>query len=141
MICPFCNSDQTFVSNSRSTGQNTQIWRRRKCLKCLSVFTTHEKIDLSSIIVIKSDNRHQKFSKNKLYSSIYNAVIGEKKIDRGTASEITNKIMEKVELKIILLKTKTITTKQIKKIVLEILKKDYPSSYLRYLAYFQVHDK
>jgi len=136
MICPLCGSDQLTVTNSRSTKGDTQIWRRRNCLKCGFVFTTHEMIDLSHLIVIKRSGRKVKFSRAKLYSGIYHAVVGAKKIDRGDAGELAEKIMGEIEKIIIKLKKKKIGTKEIKKIVLDYLKNRYRGHYLRYLAYF-----
>ena len=83
MICPFCSSNQISVTNSRPTNKGTQIWRRRKCLKCQEIFTTREKIDISYVVVEKRDGRRVEYSHPKLYSGIYHSFVGRKKIDRG----------------------------------------------------------
>ena len=136
MICPKCGGDQVITTNSRPTQKMTQTWRRKKCLKCNFIFTTHEKIDLSQITVIKKDGRRVKFSRAKLYSGIYQAVAGAKKFDRGKAGVLAEKITEEIEKIIILRKDEIIESQKIYKLVLDYLKKNYRGHYLRYLAYF-----
>ena len=136
MKCPFCDSDQLVVTNSRPTNSEMEIWRRRKCLRCGGLLTTHEKIDLSYITIVKRSGKHTKYNRAKLYSSIYHAISATKKIDRGTAGDISEKIMEKVEKDIVKLKEKVLSTKNIFEITSAVLKKNYPNSWLRYVAYF-----
>jgi len=137
MYCPFCQSDQVIVSNSRPTNKNTQIWRRRKCLKCGNVFTAREKIDISYIIVEKRDHRHVKFSYLKLYSGIYNALANRKRSDQGQSAAIAEEITQKVEEILITQKIKKIKTRDIAKLVVKTLSKKYPDGALLYFAYFK----
>lgn len=136
MKCPFCDSDQLIVTNSRPTKGELEIWRRRKCLHCGGLITTHEKIDLSYITVIKRSGKRVKYNRAKLYSGIYHAVSATKKLDRGTAGDISEKLMQIIEKKLVGLKVKDISTENIFKITTQVLKESYPDSYLRYLAYF-----
>ncbi len=136
MICPFCHSDQLIVTNSRPTGGGLEIWRRRKCLKCRGVITTHEKIDLSCIVVIKRSGKRVKYNRAKLYSGIYHAIANTKKLDRGTAGDLAEKVMRDIEKNIVSLKVREIKSTEILKIVARVLKASYPDSCLRYLAYF-----
>jgi transcriptional repressor NrdR len=141
MYCPFCGSDQIIVINSRPTNKNTQIWRRRKCLKCQELFTTRELIDISYIIVEKRNGTRVQFSRPKLYSGIYQALVGRKKIDRGDAGEIAEDIMHKIEEQLVNKKIKVIKTEEIGFMVVKILSKTYPDIALRYFAYFDRNPK
>ena len=136
MICPNCGLDEVITTNSRPTHKMTRRWRRRKCLKCGFIFTTHEIIDLSHITVIKKDGRKVRFSREKLYSGIYHIVVEEKGIDRGDAGVLANNITQEIEKEIILSRRQNLKTKEIKKLVLGYLKPRYKNHYLRYLAYF-----
>lgn len=136
MKCPFCDSDQLIVTNSRPTKGEMEIWRRRKCLHCGGLITTHEKIDLSYIVVIKRSGKRVKFNRAKLYSGIYQAVSATKNIDRGTAGDISEKITREIEKEIVALKVKEISSENILNISADILKNNYPDSCLRYIAYF-----
>ena len=51
--CPSCSFKNTKVIESRESSDS--IRRRRECLDCYKRFTTYEKIQISSKIVIKSD--------------------------------------------------------------------------------------
>ena len=136
MKCPFCDADQLIVTNSRPTNSDLEIWRRRKCLSCGGIITTHEKIDLSYITVVKKSGKHVKYNRAKLYSSIYHAIAGAKKMDRGTAGDISEKLMQRIEKDILALRQKEITSADILNLTANEIKKDYPDSFLRYIAYF-----
>lgn len=132
MECPYCRKNQTEVTNSRATLKETQIWRRRKCLLCNEVFTTHEIVDLSHLIVIKKSGKPEIFNRSKLYSGIYGATIGSKTPDR---EKVVEKITREVERDILYLKKKRVASTEIADIVLSKLKKSYSATFLRFLAY------
>lgn len=73
MICIYC-SGETAVSNSRLQHRNNQVWRRRKCLKCGAVFTTHESILLEDSLSVERNGKIEKFSPDKLYTEVLLAV-------------------------------------------------------------------
>jgi transcriptional repressor NrdR len=137
MNCPYCNSSQIIVANSRSTRGNTQIWRRRKCLSCHKLFTTYENIDLSYLVVIKKSGKRERYNRAKLFSSIYHAAVFEKNVDRGESGSLTEEITKEVEKEILLLKKKKIKSSEIFEITLKNLKKENFNIYLRYVSYFQ----
>ena len=70
MKCPFCNSINTNVKDSRSIEDDMLIRRRRVCPLCNSRFTTTEKLLLRSLMVIKKNGESEPFDKKKLLSSI-----------------------------------------------------------------------
>ena len=65
MYCPFCNANDTKVTDSRLSEGN-QIRRRRECLDCKERFTTYEIAELSLPRVIKRDGRRDAFDESKL---------------------------------------------------------------------------
>ena len=132
MYCPFCQSPNTKVTNSRLTRGNTQVWRRRKCLACHELFTTHEVIDLSHLVVTKKSGKAQKFSRMKLYAGIYGATIGSKTPNR---EEVAEKITREIERQILALKKKQISSTEIADISLFTLKRMHVRTFLRSLAY------
>ena len=132
MECPYCNKPLTFITNSRPTKNNAQVWRRRFCSNCGEIFTTHEIIDLSHLTIIKKSGETERFNRMKLYSGIYGATIGSKLPNREF---VVDKITREVEKKILSLKQKKIASNDISKLVLQSLKKSSPTTFLRYLAY------
>lgn len=132
MKCPNCGSSQIFVVNSRSTREETQIWRRRKCEDCGERFTTHETIDLSHLVVIKKSGKRERFSRAKLYSGIFWSTHGSKIIDK---QKFVDEITSQIERKILFLKKKVISTEEIAEIVLKQLSITNISVFLRFLSY------
>ncbi len=66
MRCPFCGAMDTKVIDSRLSGDNDQIRRRRECLECEERFTTYESAELNLPRVVKSDGSREPFSEKKL---------------------------------------------------------------------------
>ena len=74
MHCPFCSATDTRVIDSRLVGEGDQIRRRRECMECKERFTTYESAELNYPRIIKSDNRRQQFSEDKLRASFLRAL-------------------------------------------------------------------
>lgn len=73
MKCPYCSFAESKVIDSRPTEDGTAIRRRRECSKCEKRFTTYEKLETISLVVIKKDNSRQPYDRNKLLSGIIRA--------------------------------------------------------------------
>ncbi len=133
MQCIFCNSEQLFTINTRTTLKNT-VWRRRRCESCHKTFTTSEKVDMSHLKVIKKDGSVRKFNHQKIFCGIYNAVREVKNMDRGKATVIAQNLQDEVEKKLWGANEK-IESKKISVVVLEVLLDRAPNVFLTYLAY------
>lgn len=73
MKCPFCESEETKVIDSRHTEEGNAIRRRRECEQCGKRFTTYEKIEEITLIVIKKDGGREPFDRNKILNGIIKA--------------------------------------------------------------------
>lgn len=130
MKCPFCRENSTDVFNTRATRFGTQIWRRRKCLKCHESFTTYEAPDLGFLKVIKKKGHKERYSRAKLYSGIYGAFL-----DISAKETTVDGVTDTVEAKILDTKKREITSRDIAQIVLTTLKHFNTAAFVRYLAY------
>lgn len=74
MYCPFCNANDTKVTDSRLMRENNQVRRRRECLICKERFTTYETAELALPSVIKRDGRRDRFNEEKLRGGISRAL-------------------------------------------------------------------
>lgn len=74
MYCPFCNHQETKVTDSRLAGEGQQIRRRRECLKCGERFTTFETAELVMPSIVKSDSTREPFDERKLRTSMLKAL-------------------------------------------------------------------
>ncbi len=74
MRCPFCQSDDTKVLDTRLLDDGSQVRRRRECLACGERHSTRESVDLNLPRLIKSDKSRQSFSEEKLRSGMLKAL-------------------------------------------------------------------
>src|SRR3989338_11352909 len=65
MRCPFCNNEESKVTDSRDAVEINAIRRRRECCQCMRRFTTFETVDLS-LQVKKRDGTYEDFQQDKL---------------------------------------------------------------------------
>ncbi len=71
MVCIFCGH-KLEVTNSRAQRKLNQVWRRRQCPDCQSLFTSTEAIDLSKSLRVQYHNRHlEPFQRDILFTSVY----------------------------------------------------------------------
>lgn len=96
MRCPFCLAEDTQVKDSRQTPDGRIIKRRRYCAKCESRFTTHERIELREIFVIKKDGSKKLFDRDKVLKAIYLA-IRKRDIDSDKIELLVDNIIKDIE--------------------------------------------
>ena len=70
MRCPFCNSEDTQVKDSRQAEDGTAVRRRRLCGSCAGRFTTFERVQLRELTVVKKGGRRAPFDRDKLARSV-----------------------------------------------------------------------
>lgn len=70
MRCPYCQSTNTQVKDSRPSEDHTAIRRRRVCSDCSGRFTTFERVQLRELTVVKKTGRRVPFDRDKLMRSI-----------------------------------------------------------------------
>lgn len=73
MRCPYCNSDDSKVIESRSSNEGRRVRRRRECIKCLKRFTTFEDVETIPLVVVKKDGSREMFDREKLFTGILKA--------------------------------------------------------------------
>ena len=73
MKCIFCGYTESKVIDSRATDDGESIRRRRECIKCGKRFTTYESVELTPILVVKSNGMRQAFDENKIKNGIIKA--------------------------------------------------------------------
>ena len=70
MRCPYCQSEDTQVKDSRPAEDGAAIRRRRVCPDCGGRFTTFERVQLRDLVVVKKSGRKVAFDRDKLMRSI-----------------------------------------------------------------------
>ena len=73
MRCPFCQTEDSRVLESRASDDQSTVRRRRECVACQRRFTTYERIELAPLMVVKKDGAREEFDRDKLRRGIVKA--------------------------------------------------------------------
>ena len=130
MDCPYCGYHDSKVIDSRDV--NDGIRRRRQCLSCGSRFTTYERLQPTSLFVIKKDERREEFSRDKLLTGIRKAC-EKRPLPIGTVE----KLVDEIEAELYRLGKAEILTKVIGDMVMEKLKSLDYIAYIRFASVYR----
>src|SRR5215468_2672266 len=95
MTCPFCGHREDKVIDSRESKEGDVIRRRRECLGCQRRFTTYERSDEIPFMVIKKDNRREKFDRQKVLAGLLKAC-EKRPIAMGKLAELVDEVEAKL---------------------------------------------
>jgi len=130
MLCPYCSSGETKVTDKRDSNEITR--RRRECLKCSKRFTTYERVELD-LNVIKKDGKRESFNRDKLYGGVSKSL--EK---RPFITEQVEKIVSDIVARVYrFAKDKDIQSSKIGEIVMAELKKIDKVAYVRFASVYR----
>lgn len=68
MKCPRCQSENFKVLDTRAS--DDAVRRRRECMSCGFRFTTYERIEQPTLLVVKKDNTREVFDREKIMRGI-----------------------------------------------------------------------
>lgn len=71
MRCPRCKSTDTAVIDSRLAEEGRAVRRRRECPKCDFRFTTFERQEMASLIVVKRDGTREPYARTKIEHGVW----------------------------------------------------------------------
>ncbi|HBH32679.1 MAG TPA: transcriptional repressor NrdR, partial [Desulfofustis sp.] len=66
MKCPYCNTIDNKVIDSRLNKESTITRRRRHCLACDQRFTTYERLEVMMPMLVKKDGRREPWDRQKM---------------------------------------------------------------------------
>lgn len=132
MKCPFCDSPDTKVIDSRPTDEGYAIRRRRGCDRCNKRFTTYEKVEEMILMVVKKDGKREAFDRNKLLRGIARAC--EK---RPVSLATMETMVEEIERKLNNCMEKEIQSEFVGELVMDELKKVDEVSYVRFASVYR----
>jgi transcriptional repressor NrdR len=75
--------------------RNNQVWRRRKCGFCKAVFTTHEAVDLSGALLVRSGASTTPFLPDLLFTEVLLA-LQDRRDSYMAAREVTNTVIKQL---------------------------------------------
>ena len=95
MVCLQC-FQETQIINSRLQKRRNSVWRRRRCLQCQAVFTTHEVADYSATWRVQPlEAQLMPFNRDKLFLSLYNS-LQHRPTALADAAGITDTVIKKL---------------------------------------------
>lgn len=95
MKCLFCQHANTEVIETRVSDNKSTIRRRRSCPNCKRRFTTYERVEELPILVIKRDNKRERFDRKKLRQGIFKAV-GKTTVTGDQVEDIVNNVEQEI---------------------------------------------
>ncbi len=73
MRCPFCQHPDTDVLDTRKLNEGEIVRRRRKCRSCGRRFTTYERVESVSLMVVKKDGEREPYDREKIMRGVRTA--------------------------------------------------------------------
>lgn len=132
MHCPFCSHEETKVTDSRLTGDGTQIRRRRECLNCQERFTTFESAELVMPRLIKRDESREPFDESKLRNGILRAL--EK---RPVSSEAIEELIVHITHRLQMLGERELPSRFVGEMVMDELRAVDEVAYVRFASVYR----
>ena len=132
MKCVYCGSEESKVIDSRASEELNAIRRRRECLGCGRRFNTYETIELTPIMVVKSNGNRERFSTEKIRTGILKSC--EK---RPVSMADIDTLVANIEKEIYSSLEEEVSSKVIGEYVMEGLKKLDEVSYIRFASIYK----
>lgn len=132
MQCPFCNSDETRVIDTRSVKKRKTIRRRRECINCKKRFTTYERCESYAIMVIKKNGTREFFNRQKILNGMKIACQ-----KRSVSMEELEEASLEIEQEINNLNIHEIESSKIGDLILEKLKSIDDVAFVRFASVYQ----
>ena len=132
MRCPYCGSKETEVVETRDSEDLETIRRRRSCLKCEKRFTTYERVENVTLVVIKKDGKREQFNREKLKHGILRSCEKTK-----VSVDDIEKIVTEIERELRGADSVEVESKKIGQLVATRLKKLDKVAYIRFSSVFR----
>ena len=132
MKCPFCQSPDTQVIETRDVEDGTALRRRRRCGHCDKRFTTYERAEVSFPVVVKKDGRRTEYDRDKLRASFLLALR-----KRPVSIESVDAAIADIEERLLTAGEREISTQQLGELVMRELKKLDKVAYIRFASVYR----
>ena len=132
MKCLYCECTESKVIDSRSSDDRKSIRRRRECMQCGRRFTTYETIEVTPVLVVKTDGTRESYNAEKVRVGIVKACekrpVSADKIDE-IVSDISRRVYNSMETEV--------SSKAIGEMVMDALKEADEVAYVRYASVYR----
>lgn len=132
MRCPYCDTEEDKVVDSRLADEGRAIRRRRECLNCNRRYTTFERAEEVSLFVVKRNGEEELFERAKVVEGIRRACKN-RPVSAGEIEELA----EDVEDAMRALGGRPVSTGDVGREVLERLRDLDEVAYLRFASVYK----
>lgn len=132
MRCPFCRMRDSRVIDSRELSEGDAIRRRRECGACHSRFTTYERVEAASLVIVKKDGRREEFNPDKLRQKMRVALT-----KRPVSEDQLDALVARIESELLALGMKEVPSQAIGEAALRELKALDQVAYIRYASVYR----
>lgn len=136
MRCPYCQSEDTQVKDSRPAEDGAVIRRRRVCSVCGGRFTTFERVQLRDLMVVKKSGRRVPFDREKLSRSI-DVALRKREIDEERIERAISGIVRQLESS----GEAEVTSDEIGRLAMDALKGVDDIAYIRFASVYRNFSK
>ncbi len=137
MRCPHCGALEDKVIESRQNVSGTSIRRRRECLVCSYRFTSYERIEEKTLMVVKRDDRREPFDLQKLERGLQTS-LEKRPVSQKTVENLIHSIEDEAAIKSG--NSREIRSKDLGNIVLKKLYRVDRVAYVRFASVYKMFD-
>ena len=130
MNCPKCKHGESQVVDSRDIQDGVR--RRRECLSCHFRYTTYERTENPTVLVLKKDGSKQRFSADKVRRGVETACK-----NRPVTCLQIDAVVSEVEYRVYFSGKEEISSHEIGEFVRELLKELDDIAYIRFVSVYQ----
>jgi transcriptional repressor NrdR len=132
MRCSYCGYEDSKVLDSRPVEDGRSIRRRRECQKCGKRFTTYERVEEMSLLVVKRDGSREIFDKNKILAGLVRACD-----KRPVSMSVLEEIVSDIEKELRNSMEREVPAKQIGDMVMSRLRQVDDVAYVRFASVYR----
>jgi transcriptional repressor NrdR len=132
MKCPFCHKDNDRVLDTRPSEDGVAVRRRRQCTLCGRRFTTYERVEVTTVKIIKKDGAREPFDrqniKRGLETAFWTRPVSDAELET-IISEVENELEAKFESEV--------PSRQVGELVMRRLRALDPVAYVRFASVYR----
>ena len=132
MICPYCESPEHRVVESRVPDTKDAIRRRRECLACGRRFTTYERMEEMPLVVVKRSGEREAFDRQKLLDGLLRACH-----KRSVSTGLLEAAVRDIEIEIRNRLRQEVRSSHVGDLALRRLKEIDPVAYVRFASVYR----
>jgi transcriptional repressor NrdR len=132
MRCPFCQNANTDVIDTRKLNGGESIRRRRKCATCQKRFTTYERVEAVSLMVVKKNGEREPYDRSKIMRGVQTACYR-----RPISAAQLEALVNDVEAALSALDEQEVTSTKIGDLIMERLRELDEVAYIRFASVYR----